>query len=151
MERLGGYSTCARAAGRRLHGRLGRLGNGLLIKLRGQIVLWGSGEILPLDLWSGRTSTVLVNGLLSLRCSLLGVALNGLGSVSGVLLGKALDLGGLLASDLTTLLKLSINDFLVLDVDKRGEVGDESGDQGQAPERHKLDEEVRDQRSEEGL
>jgi hypothetical protein len=68
-----------------------------------------------------------------------------------MLLGKTLDLGGLFASDLATLLELSIDDFLVLDVDKRGEVGDESGDQSQAPERNELDEEVRNQRSKERL
>jgi hypothetical protein len=110
-----------------------------------------SGKVLLLDLWGRGASTVLVNGLLSLSSRLLGVALDCLGSVLGVLVGEALDLSCLLASDLTALLELSINDLLVLDVDERGEVGYEGGDQGQAPERNELDEEVGDQRSEESL
>ena len=111
----------------------------------------GSGEVLLLDLGRRRASTVLVDRLLSLSSSLLGVALNGLGSISGVLVGKTLDLRGLLASDLSALLKLSVDDLLVLNVDERSEVGDEGGDQCQAPERDELDEEVGDERGEESL
>ena len=139
----------------------------LLIKLSGQVVpgrswefllggwgevLLGSGrEVLLLDLWRRRTSTVLVDRLLCLSSVLLGVALDGLGGVSGMLVGKALDLRCLLAGDLAALLELGIDDLLVLDVDERGKVGNKGGDQGQAPEGDKLDEEVRDEGSEEGL
>lgn len=111
----------------------------------------GGGEVLLLDLRRGRAATVLVDSLLRLRSVLLGVALHSLGSISSVLVGKTLDLSCLLASNLSTLLQLSINDFFVLDVDERSEVGDESSDQGQAPEWDKLDEVVGDQGSEESL
>jgi hypothetical protein len=140
----------------------GRLGNGLPVEIRGCGTLLpgggrerrvgGSGEVLLLDLWGTRTSTtVLVDGLLSLGSGLLSVALDGLGGVAGVLVSQTLDLSSLLAGDLTALLELAIDDLLVLDVDERGKVGDEGGDQGQAPERDELDEEVGDQGSEEGL
>jgi hypothetical protein len=109
------------------------------------------GEVLLLDFRRGGASTVLVDGVLSLGSVLLGKTLDGLGGVSGVLIRETLDLSGLLASDLTALLKLSVDDLLVLNVDERSEVGDKGGDQGQAPERNNLDEEVRDQGSEEGL
>jgi hypothetical protein len=114
-------------------------------------VLGRSGEILLLDLWCRGASTVLVDGLLSLGGRLLGVTLDRSGGVSGMLLRKTLDLSSLLASDLATLLELSIDDLLVLDVDEGSEVGDESGDQGQAPERNELDEEVGDEGREECL
>jgi hypothetical protein len=110
-----------------------------------------SGEVLLLDLGRCGASTVLVDGVLSLGSVLLGKTLNSLGSVSSVLVSEALDLSSLLASDLSALLELSIDNLLVLDVDERSEVGDKGGDQSQAPERNKLDEEVRDQGSEEGL
>jgi hypothetical protein len=110
-----------------------------------------SGEVFLLDLGRCGASTVLVDGVLSLGSVLLGKTLNSLGSVSSVLVGEALDLSSLLASDLSTLLELSIDNLLVLDVNERSEVGDKGGDQSQAPERNKLDEEVRDQGSEEGL
>jgi hypothetical protein len=107
--------------------------------------------LLDLDLGRSRASTVLVDRLLCLVGVLLGKTLNSLGSVSGVLVGKTLDLSSLLAGDLATLLELGINDLLVLDVDEGSEVGDEGGDQGQAPKRNELDEKVRDQGSKEGL
>lgn len=112
--------------------------------LRSQVVLGSNGEVLLLDLDLGRdrASTVLVDGLLCLCGRLLGVALDSLDSVSGVLVSETLDLGSLLAGDLSTLLELSIDDLLVLDVDERSEVGNEGGDQGQAPERNDLDETV---------
>lgn len=93
----------------------------------------------------------MVDRLLGLRSVLLSVALYCLGGVSGVLVSKTLDLGRLLASNLTTLLKLSINGLLVLDVDEGTEEGDERGNQSQAPERDELDEEVRNQGCEESL
>jgi hypothetical protein len=127
--------------------------DGSVVDLRSKIMTGRSGEVLLLDLDLGRggPATVLVDGLLCLGGVLLGVALNRLGSVSSVLFGESLDLRSLVASDLTTLLKLSIDSLFVLDVDEGSEVGDKSRNQGQAPERDELDEEVRDQGSEEGL
>lgn len=68
-----------------------------------------------------------------------------------MLVGKTLDLGCLLAGHLATLLELSIDDFLILDVDEGSEEGDEGSNQGQAPKWDELDEVVGDQGSEEGL
>jgi hypothetical protein len=123
----------------------------MLSAARRDVVLGRRGEVLLLDLWRGRASTVLVDRILSLSSGLLGVALNSLGGISGMLVGKTLDLRRLLAGDLSALLELSVDDLLVRDVDEGREVGDEGGDQGQAPERNKLDEEVGDEGSEEGL
>jgi hypothetical protein len=127
--------------------------DGSLVDLRSEIMARSGGEVLllDLDLWRGGASAVLVDGLLCLGSVLLSVALYGLGSISSVLVGETLDLRSLLASDLAALLELGINNLLVLDVDEGSEVGDESRDQGQAPERDELDEEVGDQGSEEGL
>jgi hypothetical protein len=68
-----------------------------------------------------------------------------------VLVGKTLDLSSLLTGNLSALLELRINYFLVLNVDKGAEEGNEGGNQGQAPKGNKLDEEVGDQGSEESL
>jgi hypothetical protein len=114
-----------------------------------------SRELLPLgfvaDLGRSRTSTVRVNSLLSLVGIILGQALNRVCSVGSVLAGKILDLLSLSIDQVVALLKLSINDLLVLDVDEGSEVGDGGSNQGQAPERDKLDEEVRNQRRKECL
>ena len=148
------FCCCLRLFGpEALHGGLGWRCHGVISGgLGGDIVLGSSGEVLLFDdLWRRGTPTVLVDGLLGLGRGLLGVALNGLGSVSGLLVGKALDLCSLLAGDLSALLELGINSLLVLDVDEGSKVGDEGSDQSQAPERDELDEEVGDQGSEEGL
>jgi hypothetical protein len=112
-------------------------------------------ELLPLgfvaDLGRSRTSTVGVNSLLSLVGIILRQALNRVCSVGSVLAGKVLDLLSLSIDQVVALLKLSINDLLVLDIDEGSEVGDSGGNQGQAPERDKLDEEVRNQRRKECL
>ena len=112
---------------------------------------WGRRECLLLDLWGSGTPAVLVDRLLGLGRGLLGVALYSLHGVSGVLVSKALDLLSLLVGNVETLLQLGVDDLLVLNVHKRTEEGDECRDQGQAPERDKLDEEVRDEGSEESL
>ena len=52
---------------------------------------------------------------------------------------------------MVSLLKLSINDFLVLDVNKRTEVGSGRSDQSQAPQWDELDQEIGDQRRKESL
>lgn len=114
----------------------------------------GSGReviLLDLGLWGGGTSTVLVDGVLSLGGRLLGVTLDSLDGITSMLVGKLLDLLGLLVGDVVTLLKLSIDDLLVLDVDEGSEESNEGRDQSQSPKRNKLDEEVGDQGCEEGL
>lgn len=108
-------------------------------------------RLLDLDLRRSGASTVLVDGSLSLLGSLLSVALCGLESLSSMLVSKLLDLLSLLVGDVVTLLDLSVNDLLVLDVDERTEEGDHGGDQGQTPERNELDQEVREEGSEESL
>lgn len=62
-----------------------------------------------------------------------------------MLASKILDLGSLLVDQVVALLKLSINNLLVLDVNEWANVGNGRGNQGQAPERDELDEEVGDQ------
>jgi hypothetical protein len=124
---------------------------GLRNLLGGKLVLGGGGEVLLLDLRRGRAATVLADRLLGLGGVLLGQALNSLGSVTSVLVGEALKLGSLLIGNVVTLLELSVNDLLVLEVDKRAKVGDDGRNQSQSPERNELDEEVRDQGSKEGL
>jgi hypothetical protein len=110
-----------------------------------------SREVLLLDLWGSGASTVLVDSLLGLGGSLLGVGAGNVHGVSGVLVGKTLDLLSLLVRNVVALLKLSIDDVLVLDVDEGTEVGDKGRDQSQAPERDELDEEVGDEGCEERL
>jgi len=68
-----------------------------------------------------------------------------------MLVGKALDLLSLLVGNVVALLQLGVDDVLVLDVDQRAEEGDDGRDQGQAPERDKLDQEVGQEGCEEGL
>lgn len=150
-----------------LHGRLGkrpewrRLAVG---RLRSKIVLGDSGKVFLLgggcevllgcgrevfllgaNLGCGRGSTVLIDRLLSLCRCLLRVALHRLDRVFSVLSSEILDLLGLLVRNVVPLLNLSIDGFLVLDVDKRSEEGKRGSDQRQAPERNKLDEKVRNQ------
>lgn len=50
-----------------------------------------------------------------------------------------------------SLLKLSVDDLLVLDVDKRAHVCNSCSNQSQAPERDELDQEVGNQRGKESL
>jgi hypothetical protein len=112
----------------------------------------GSGrEILLLDFWGSGASAVLVDGLLGLGGRLLSVAAGNVHGVSGMLVGKTLDLLCLLVGNVVALLKLSIDGILVLDVDEGGEVGNAGSDQAQAPEGDELDEEVGDEGCEEGL
>lgn len=59
-----------------------------------------------------------------------------------MLSGHVLDLLALLADHVSSILELSIDNLLVLDVDKRAKVDGECGDQGEAPEWNKLDQEV---------
>jgi hypothetical protein len=92
-----------------------------------------------------------VDDLLGLGGGLLGVGSGHVHGVSGMLVGKTLDLLGLLVRNVVALLKLSIDDVLVLDVDEGSEIGDEGRDQAQAPERDELDEEVGDEGREESL
>jgi hypothetical protein len=125
--------------------------HGLRDLLGRKLVLRRNREVLLLDLRRGGASAVLADRLLSLGGVLLGEALDSLGSVTSVLVGEALELGGLLVGNVVTLLELSVNDLLVLEVDKRTKVGDDGCNQGQSPERNELDEEVRDQGSKEGL
>jgi hypothetical protein len=136
----------------------GRLGNGLAVddllvrlSLSSRCVPGSSREVLLLDLWRSGASTVLVDGLLGLGGGLLGVVSGSVHGVSGMLVGKTLDLLGLLVRNVVALLKLSIDDVLVLDVDEGSEIGDEGRDQAQAPERDELDEEVGDEGREESL
>jgi hypothetical protein len=140
----------------RLQGSLGNklrllVDHGLRDLLGRKFVLGRSREVLLLNLRRGGASAVLADRLLGLGGVLLGEALNGLGSVTSVLVGEALELGSLLVGNVVTLLELGVNDLLVLEVDKRTKVGDDGCDQGQSPERNELDEEVRDQGSKEGL
>lgn len=68
-----------------------------------------------------------------------------------MLVRQFFDLLRLLVGNAITLLDLSINDLLVLDIDKRAEVGNKGRDQAQTPKRDELDEKVGDQRCEESL
>lgn len=145
------------------------LGGTAVLSLACQVVLGGSREVLlggggevlcgcswevillDLDLWRSGTSTVLVDSLLGLCGCLLCVALDSLDSVPGMLVSKFLDLLSLLVGNAVALLNLGIDGLLVLNVDEGTEEGEGSGDQGQAPERNELDEEVGDQGCEESL
>jgi hypothetical protein len=108
-------------------------------------------EALLLDFGGSGASAVVVDRVLCLGSVSLGVALDCLRGISGVLGTEVLDLCRLLVGNVVALLKLGVNDLLVLDVDERTQVGNNGGDERQAPERDELDEEVGDQRSEEGL
>lgn len=116
----------------------------------GGLVLRCSRELL-LDIRGSRASTVLVDGLLCLVRILSSVVLEGLGSVTSVLGSKIADLRSLLSSQGAGPVELSIDDILVLDVDKRSEVGDGGSDQGKAPKRDEFDEEVGDEGRKESL
>lgn len=114
--------------------RCGDLGGGL-----GLEISLGSGrEVLLLDLSRRRASTVLVDSLLRLAGVLLGKSLNGLCRTGSLLASKVPDLGSLLAGERPALLKLGINDLLVLNVDERTEVGNDSSDESEAPHGNKL-------------
>ena len=52
---------------------------------------------------------------------------------------------------MVSLFKLSVNDLLVLDVDKRTKVGNRRSDQSQTPKRNELDQEIGNQRCKKGL
>lgn len=68
-----------------------------------------------------------------------------------MLSSEILDLSSLLRRQSAGTVQLCVNHFLVLDVDQRAEVSNGGSDQGQAPKRHKLDEEVGHEGCEEGL
>lgn len=139
-------------------GLLSRLGNRfsrsrICRRFASRLMLGGSREFirLDLDLWRGGAPAILVDSLLCFSSGLLGVALNGLYSVSSVLVSEIFDLLGLLVGNVIALLQLSIDNLLVLDVDKRAEEGDEGCNQGQPPQWDELDEEVRKEGREECL
>lgn len=77
--------------------------------------------------------------------------MNGLDSVSSILVSKLLDLLSLLVGNVVALLDLSIDDLLVLDVDEGAKESDEGGDQRQSPKRNELDKEVGHEGCEESL
>jgi hypothetical protein len=108
-------------------------------------------EALLLDFGGSGASAVVVDRVLCLGGVSLGVALDSLCGVSGVLGTEVLDLCRLLVGNVVALLKLGVNDLLVLDVDERTQVGNNGGDERQAPQRDELDEEVGDERSKESL
>jgi hypothetical protein len=108
-------------------------------------------EALLLDFGGSGASAVVVDRVLCLGGVSLGVALDSLRGVSGVLGTEVLDLCRLLVGNVVALLKLGVNDLLVLDVDERTQVGNNGGDERQAPQRDELDEEVGDERSKESL
>lgn len=103
-----------------------------------EVGLGGSREVLLLDLGRGRASTVLVDGLLGLGGVLLGKSLDGLGCVGSLLAGEIPDLSSLLAGERPALFELGVNDFLVLNVDERAEVGDDGSNESKAPHGDKL-------------
>lgn len=117
--------------------------------------LGGSREILLLDLSRllnlsrGRASAVLVDGLLSLGSVLLSKSLDCLRRVGSLLASKIPDLTRLLGGKRPALLKLGVDDLLVLKVDERAEVGDDGSNESKAPHGNKLDKEVGDQGGEE--
>jgi len=87
--------------------------------------------------------------VLSFRCSCPGILFHRLQSLAGVLCGEILDLAGLLADDISGMLKLSIDELFILDIDQWAKEENASCDQGHAPERHDLDEIVRQKCSQE--
>lgn len=138
-------------------GLQGRFSDGLSSRndrllLRRQRLAPGSDRgISPLGLGGGGAAAVLVNGLGSLNGVLVGDVLDRMGSIGGVLASNLLELNSLLASNVVTLLELSIDNFLVLNVDEGAKVGDQGRNQSQAPERYELDEEVGGQGCNKGL
>lgn len=61
------------------------------------------------------------------------------------------DLLALLADQVSSILELSIDNLLVLDVDERAKVDSNRGDQGEAPEWNELDQEIGDKGGDESL
>lgn len=68
-----------------------------------------------------------------------------------MLSGEIFDLGGLLANDVTSVLDLSVNHVLVLDVDQRTKEGNTGSEQRHAPEWEQLDKVVRGDSCDESL
>jgi len=65
--------------------------------------------------------------------------------------GEVTDLLRLLGDDLAGVVDVVVDEVLVGDVDERGEVDDSGEDEGESPGWRDLDEEVGQERSEEGL
>jgi len=86
---------------------------------RNWVLLWCVGEVRLLDrgFWGHWSSPGVANHALCLGSILSGVALECLGCVTSVLSGKVLKLCCLLADDIDCLSNLSIDNFLVLNVD----------------------------------
>lgn len=131
----------------RLHGGL----SNRLIRLGSWLMLGRNREVRLLDARRARNSTVLIDGILGLSGVLLGISLESLGCGTGAFGSKIPKLGCLLVGDAVTLLELSIDEFLVRDVDERAHEGGYGGNKSQAPERDELDEGVGDQGSKESL
>lgn len=73
------------------------------------------------------------------------VRLNSLGCAASMLCSEHLDLRSLLVHHLLKVVHRVVDDFAVVDVDKRDKVHDRSGEQGKTPEGHDADEEVGNQ------
>lgn len=80
-----------------------------------------------------------------------GVLLANGGNLLHLLGGNVPHLGGLRVNQLGSLLKLLVNELLVADVDEGNEEDDGGSDDGKAPVRDKLDQEVGDEGRDEGL
>jgi len=125
---------------------------------RDKVLLGRSREVLGAVRRSGRlgglggggASPGISNYFLGLGGVVTSVGLDGRGGARGVVGSKLLDLGGLGIDNLGDVVELLVDDFLVVDVDQGCEVDARDTDQGEAPEGNELDEEVGEQRDEEG-
>ena len=128
----------------------------LLFRSRGGLLLGGDGEIGgPILLVGGRghagIGRATADDLLGLGGVVTHVLLGELGSVGGVLLGDGPQLGGLGVDDVARLLQVAVDELLVGGVDERSEEDDGGGDQGEAPVRDNLDQEVGEEGTKESL
>lgn len=80
-----------------------------------------------------------------------GIGRDGVSGTFGVLSCHVFDLLALLGDHVSSVLELSIDDFLVLDVDERTKVDGKSCDQGKTPEWNELDQEIGNEGGNESL
>jgi hypothetical protein len=109
--------------------------------IRQWLRLWSSWQIRRLDS-VGDLSTSLSNHVLSLLGILSGIGTNRLGSTARMLSCEIAHLCSLRVDDITCLVDVLVDEFLVLEVDERGDECDGCGDETKSPEGNPLDEPV---------
>jgi hypothetical protein len=102
----------------------------------GWLGLGSSGKVLFLDGWLWRccSAASAVDVVLGLRRVVVGIGADDFRSATRVLRRKISELGSLLSDHLTALVKLSIDDFLILEVNERAHVQKGGSNQRETPQ-----------------